>query len=221
MIEAAIDNIHIFWDNTNIFLGAIDTATQVEPTAPRYAVRVYWRNLYNLVVRERQAITKEIAGSVPPQAADLWAYAEQMGFKTTLLHRVENSFGILREQAVDEILHLRIANTILSRRIPETIILLSGDGRETPTGTSFPGQCRLALNLGWKIEIYSWGVTFNSLKYGQLKDEFPDLVSISFLDEYYNSLTFLKAGTYWDLSSSGVRVEFTIPGRIVQPLMLK
>jgi len=211
------DNIHIFWDNTNIFLSAIDTAAEVEPNMPRHSIRVHWRNLFQLILKDRQALTKEMAGSVPPQAADLWAYAEQIGFNTTLLRRVENNFGVLREQAVDEILHLKIANTILSRQKPEIIVLLSGDGRVSKTGTSFPGQLRFALERGWKVEIYSWCISL-SQRFNDLKYEYSDLVTIYHLDDYYNSITFVKEGTYWDISSSGIRVEFDIPGRLVEPL---
>jgi len=212
------DNVHIFWDNTNIFLSAIDTAYEFEPQMPRVGIRVYWKHLYQLVAKNREAVTKVIAGSVPPQAADLWAYAEQLGFNTTLLQRVENGYGIQREQTVDEMLHLRIANTLLRYRTPETMILLSGDGRESKTGTSFPGQLRFALELGWNVEVYSWRVSLNLTKFGQLMADFPSLVKIFLLDDYYFSLTFVKGGSYWDVSQAGERVEFEIPGRIVQPL---
>lgn len=199
----------------------MDTAAELEPHMPRYLIRVYWRNLYQMVLKNRTALTKEMAGSVPPQAADLWAYAEQMGFNTTLLQRVENGFGILREQTVDEMLHLRIANTILRCRNPETIVLLSGDGRVSKTGTSFPEQLRFALERDWNVEVYSWRVSYNSIRYGQLKTEFPNQVQVCLLDDYYYSLTFVRDGTKFDIDSTGQRVEFNIAGRVVQPLPLE
>jgi hypothetical protein len=212
------NNVHIFWDNTNIFLTAVDTAAEMEPQVPRYALRVDFTNLFQLVLQDRNAVTKELAGSVPPQAASLWEFAERIGFNTTLLQRVENGFGILREQTVDEMLHLRIANTILGQASPETLILLSGDGRPSKTGTSFPGQLRYALLRGWNVEVYSWRAGLNARAYGQLIEEFPDLVTIIHLDQYYYSLTFVKPGDYWSVTPAGERMEFTIPGRNSLPL---
>ncbi|MBM3329324.1 MAG: NYN domain-containing protein [Calditrichaeota bacterium] len=212
------DKVHIFWDNTNIFLTAVDTAGEMEPGLSRYAVRVHFNNLFQLVSRGREVLTKELAGSVPPQAASLWEYAERMGFKTTLLQRVENGFGILREQTVDEMLHLRIANTILARPNPETLVLLSGDGRVSKTGTSFPGQLRFALQRDWKVEVYSWRGGYNSRAFGELKSDFPKLVKVEMLDDYYYSLTFIKAGRYWSITQLGEQVELNIPDRAAKPL---
>ncbi|MBM3325753.1 MAG: NYN domain-containing protein [Calditrichaeota bacterium] len=165
-------------------------------------------------------MTREIAGSVPPQAADLWAYAEQIGFKTTLLRRVENGSGRLREQLVDEILHLRIVNTILDRTESETIILLSGDGRLSPTGMSFPVQLRRALTRGWKVEIYSWEASLNTTQYNILLKDYPELVTINLLDQYYDALTFVKEINYYEITPAGNKTEVFIPGRVVQALSL-
>lgn len=200
------DNVHIFWDNSNIWIGAILTAAEQDPGVPHYAIRVYWSNIYNLVLKDRIALTKEMAGSIPPEASNLWPYAEKMGFDVTLLRRVLNGDGVMREQAVDEMLHLHIANTILERPEPETIILLSGDGKENRTGTSFPKQLKYALLRDWKVEIYSWSQPLNYSKFNQLKEEFPDLVKIIELDQYYYSLTFVK------------EIVSSVSGRDVTPL---
>jgi hypothetical protein len=118
-------------------------------------------------------------------------------------------------------LHLRIANTILRRRDPETIVLLSGDGRVSKTGTSFPEQLRFALERDWNVEVYSWRVSYNGIKYGQLNADFPNQMQVFFLDDYYYSLTFVRDGTKFDIDSTGQRVEFNIAGRVVQPLPLE
>ncbi|MDP8237956.1 MAG: NYN domain-containing protein [Candidatus Hatepunaea meridiana] len=200
------DNVHIFWDNSNIWGGATDVAADKEPQVPWYAIRVYWEHIYDLVLKDRNALTKKMAGSVPPQAANLWPYAEKMGFDVKLLKRVLNGAGTMREQAVDEMLHLSIADTILERTGPETIILLSGDGNESNTGTSFPQHLRYALKRNWKVEVYSWSLPLNYRKFNQLRDEFPDLVEIIELDSYYFSLTFVQ------------EIVSSVPGRKVEPI---
>ena len=70
-----------------------------------------------------------MAGSVPPGNDDLWAHAEDAGYQTDLLRKIEHDDGSLGEQAVDELMHLKIANVLLDFDEPQTLVLVTGDGK--------------------------------------------------------------------------------------------
>ena len=128
--------IHVFCDNSNIWIGAGSVRADIEPHVPQYLLRVYLRKLFRLVEGGREALTKELAGSVPPETDDLWVYAREHGYNTTLLHRVDDGTR-MREQSVDEALHLKIANALLDYEPPQTLVLMTGDGAIGEAGTSF------------------------------------------------------------------------------------
>jgi hypothetical protein len=53
-------------------------------------------------------------------------------------------------------LHLKIANAILDHKPPQTLVMVSGDGKVSKWDTSFPGQAERALRAGWTAEVWSW-----------------------------------------------------------------
>ena len=165
-----------------------------EKHIPPYAVRVYYRHLFELVEHERDVATRVMAGSVPPGNEELWAYAREGGYETDLLRRVEIDDGSWREQGVDELLHLKIANVLLDYAPPQSLVLVTGDGRSSTFGTSFPHQAERALRRAWAVEIWSWRQAL-SPAYAELSTRYPGL-SIRELDRYYKEITFIKAGTY-------------------------
>lgn len=186
--------LHVFIDNSNILGGARRTAAASEPHVPWQAIRVYWRNLFALIEEARGCRTKVLAGSVPPGNDELWSYARDFGYNTDLLRRVEADDGRMVEQAVDEMLHLKIANATLDYDPPQTLVLATGDGKTSDFDTSFPEQARRAIKRGWKVEVWSWQ--------GQLSRAWQRLaaeqscVKVRALDPFYYSLTFVKGGSY-------------------------
>ena len=101
---------HVFIDNSNIYGGAQRAAPTLEPGVVWPAVRVYFRNLVQLIERGGGVATRVLAGSVPPGSEDLWEHARRLGYNTDILRRVASDDGRLVEQAVDEVLLLKIAN---------------------------------------------------------------------------------------------------------------
>jgi hypothetical protein len=99
----------------------------------------------------REIVTKVLAGSVPPSCEPLWAYAHQNGYTTDLLRKVEREDGTVGEQGVDELLHLKIANTLLDH--PRgTLAIATGDGRVSQFGTGFAAQIDRALNHAYPVD---------------------------------------------------------------------
>ena len=208
---------HIFVDNSNIFRGAQDASRELEPTLVWQAVRVYYRNFLRLIEKssgDEEIGVRVLAGSVPPDNEELWGHAESCGYTTDLLQRVESDDGRMVEQSVDETLHLKIANTILDHApqdAPQTLVIASGDGKDTPTGTSFPGQAERALKHGWSVEIWSWSVSLSN-RFHVLAEAHPEKMVVEVLDPFYKSITFLKGGTY------SITRDMEVADRIVSPL---
>ena len=56
--------------------GALATRLLREPTVPWVAFRIHYDNLFTLIEGSRNRFTAELSGSVPPECAALWPYAE-------------------------------------------------------------------------------------------------------------------------------------------------
>lgn len=202
---------HVFIDNSNLYGGAQRAASILEPDALWMSVRVYYRNLFRLVEGDVVS-TRVLAGSVPPGNELLWQAARNLGYDTDLLRRVEQDDGRLTEQAVDEMLHLKMANALLDHEPPQTLVVVSGDGKESNWATSFPGQAERALKRGWNVEVWSWRRQLTG-KYDTLCRAYLGRILVRVLDPYYQSITFIQAGTY---RVEGADVQ--IAGRIVSVL---
>ncbi|KAG0293977.1 hypothetical protein BGZ96_001961 [Linnemannia gamsii] len=64
--------------------------------------------------------------------------------------------GAQAEQGVDELLHLKMLETLLDHE-PATIVLASGDGNDSEFGGGgFYAVIRRALDRGWHVEVVSW-----------------------------------------------------------------
>jgi hypothetical protein len=207
-------SIHVFLDNSNIFLGAQRLAGTTESHIPGPAIRVYWRNLFALVEAKRGCLSKVLAGSVPPGNEELWQYAKDFGYNTDLLRRVTREDGRHVEQAVDEMLHLKIANALLDHDPPQTLVLVTGDGKVSDFSTSFPAQAERALRRGWTVEVWSWQLQMSGA-WKRLAAANSNKVRVSHLDPFYYSVTFVKGGTYKREDGS----EVIVKDRVVSPVL--
>ena len=184
--------VHMIWDNSNIWLSGKDTCERIEPGVTTYAFRIDFQNLYTLVLNGREAGFRYFGGSVPPEAESLWHFVRNLGCETNLLRRIESG----KEQAVDEILHLKMADLLLDVNPPETIALLSGNGHTSEFQSSFPSHVERALERGWQIEVYSWESGMNHRVYDPILQKHSTGRYIP-LDDYYGSITFIQEGEYY------------------------
>jgi len=185
--------VHIFVDSSNIYGGVQTAAEAIEPAANKAALRLHYRNFFALLEDERDVGTKIIAGSVTPANSVVFKFATECGYEADLLRRVGNDDGSESEQAVDEMLHLRIANALLDYDPPQTLVLATGDGREHRRDCSFPRQVRRALRRGWNVEVYSWTGCL-SPAFNDIPIAVPGALSVRHLDKYYDAITFYKGG---------------------------
>ena len=206
--------LHVFIDNSNIFHGAKNAAAAAEKHIPGCAVRVHFRNLATLIEGGERVGARVLAGSVPPGNDALWKHAQELGYDTDLLKRVETEDGRSVEQGVDELLHLKIANVILDAEVPEVLVLATGDGRVSAYNTSFPLQAERALKRGWRVEVWSWREQLSNA-FAALTERYPDRFRTHTLNRYYKSLTFAQAGLY---RPPLVPKQMNVAARYVQPL---
>lgn len=61
------------------------------------------------------------------------------------------------EQCVDELLQLKIMESLLDYEVPATLVLATGDGKEAEFSQGgFYGMVVRALRKGWRVEVVSW-----------------------------------------------------------------
>ncbi|KAF4552508.1 Hypothetical protein D9617_10g074900 [Elsinoe fawcettii] len=60
------------------------------------------------------------------------------------------------EQGVDEILHLKMLESIVDAATPTTIVLATGDAAKAEYSGGFMRMVQRALEKGWRVELVSW-----------------------------------------------------------------
>jgi hypothetical protein len=81
-----------------------------------------------------------------------------------------------------------MANRILDAQVPETMVLLTGDGSGYSDGKGFIKQLERALKFGWKIEVVSWDAGCNRY----LKTFAEENGCYRPLEAAYENITFLN-----------------------------
>uniref|UniRef100_UPI003BEF0253 NYN domain-containing protein n=1 Tax=Burkholderia arboris TaxID=488730 RepID=UPI003BEF0253 len=183
---------HVFIDNSNVFGGARRIILSLDPDVPANAFRLEYLSLFSLLEGAGPVGTRMFAGAA---ASNLRRIAEAAGYEADLLHPIRDSMGKLHEQGVDEILHLKIANALLDYATPQTLVLATGDGGESPFHTSFVAQIDRALTRGWTVELWSWRKPLSS-RLARQAHMSGGLMTIHELDPYFLSLTSVRAGRY-------------------------
>lgn len=68
---------------------------------------------------------------------------------------------VMAEQAVDELLQMKILETLVDVATPTTIVLASGDAAEAEYSGGFLKNVERALLKGWKVEVVAWHSGFS------------------------------------------------------------
>lgn len=93
------------------------------------------------------------------------------------------------EQGVDEILHLKILESIVDCDVPTTIVLATGDAAEAEYSQGFMKMVERALVKGWKVELMSWRKNVSmAYRRGGFTRKWKDAFRIIELDEYVEDL---------------------------------
>lgn len=93
------------------------------------------------------------------------------------------------EQGVDEILHLKMCQSIIDTEVPSTMVLATGDGAVAEMSDGFLAHVERALKKGWKVELISWGQQINGgYRRRQFRAKWAEQFTIIELDEFLEDL---------------------------------
>ena len=93
------------------------------------------------------------------------------------------------EQGVDEILHLKILESIVDTDEPSTMVLATGDAAQAEYSKGFMAMAERALKKGWRVELVSWSKNI-SMMYTKKDwiDRWGAMFRIIYLDDYAEEL---------------------------------
>lgn len=93
------------------------------------------------------------------------------------------------EQGVDEILHLKILESLLDTDEPATIVLATGDAAEAEFSGGFMRMVERALQRGWRVELVSFSqVTSYAYQRKEFRSRWGNQFRIIALDDYVEEL---------------------------------
>ena len=179
------ERVFIYWDNSNLFIGARTLAREMEGEDAYYRVRLQFENLLTLAHANRTVSRAYAVGSVPPELRAVWNRLEGSGVEVDLFERGEFSG---REQGVDQALQTRmLRDAIDNNGNPGIVVLLTGDGAGFYDGVGFHADIERMHARGWQVEVLSWERSCNRRmrNWAQENGQFVNL------DDYYSNITFL------------------------------
>lgn len=150
-LKSLDDSIHVFVDNSNILAGfmAYCNNRQWRPrNKPR--PKLNYDALFRILENGKNVARKVLVASSP--LIQPLTQAEQAGYEVSILKRIGQ-----KEQCVDEVIHLKILESLLDHRNPSTLVLASGDGKDAEYFQGGFYKCvTKALERGWKVRVISW-----------------------------------------------------------------
>ncbi|CAG8489749.1 15550_t:CDS:2 [Funneliformis mosseae] len=180
-IKISDDPIHVFIDNSNILVGFLAYYKQQQyikrtqnpkaSSGQRQKPALEYDALFTILERGRNIARRVLVASSPLYQP--LEQAAQTGYEVSVLKRVKRSslddlsendyqqppqqFEMEKEQCVDELLHLKILESLLDHHAPATLVLASGDGKDAEYFQGGFHKCIIkALERGWKVEVISW-----------------------------------------------------------------
>jgi hypothetical protein len=127
--------VHLFWDNSNIFVSGKSVVTKKESHYEAQNIRIEFQNLYGLALASRDPEKAVCVGSVPPEMAAVWSRLRAAGVHVELFERGAESG---REQGVDQCLQVHMLRSLADNLDdPGIAVLLTGDGKGFLDGVGF------------------------------------------------------------------------------------
>lgn len=108
------------------------------------------------------------------------------GSETTAVAKAKEAWV---EQGVDEILHLKMLESVVDVDEPSTIVLATGDAAAAEYSQGFMRMVERALKKGWRVELVSWQAGISSAyKRREFRQKWGDSFRIISLDDYVEDL---------------------------------
>jgi hypothetical protein len=101
------------------------------------------------------------------------------------------SLGAMKngEQGVDELLHLKILQSVLDTLSPATMVLATGDAAMAQYSDGFKKNVERVLAVGWNIELYGWSRNISSAwRHPEFVNLWGDQFKIIELDQFCEEL---------------------------------
>ncbi len=181
------DRAHIYWDNSNIFIGSKFAAQKREAGFAQQNVRIQFDNLLALARGGRPLSAAICVGSVPPELRTVWDRLRELG---VTVETYERGAGTGTEQGTDQCLQVHMLRALADVRPPQVAVLLTGDGARYEEGAGFYADLERMATAGWGVEVISWdGACKRAFKEwaGRVGCYIP-------LEDYYDSVTFIQGG---------------------------
>jgi len=178
--------VHIYLDNSNVFLSARNIAREREGINAKQQVRLQFSSVVDLALAGRPYASATVVGSVPPGEREVWdRLAHATGVRPELYER-GNLTGT--EQGVDQCLQVHMLRAIKDWKDPQVAVLMTGDGAGYDDGVGFHADLERMHESGWAIEVISWrGNCKKTLR------EWATKVGVFIaLDDYYDQVTYLE-----------------------------
>ena len=130
-----MNDVFIYWDNSNILIGAQYVAMEREGQGARSRARVHFGHLLELARAGRPIEHATAVGSVPPELRHVWNRLENEGVTVQLLERGSVDG---REQGVDQALQTAMLRDGFDYNgSPGIAVMLTGDGAGFDDGVGF------------------------------------------------------------------------------------
>ncbi|KAM0717960.1 hypothetical protein Q7P37_006292 [Cladosporium fusiforme] len=93
------------------------------------------------------------------------------------------------EQGVDEILHLKILESIVDSEEPSTMVIATGDAAQAEYSDGFMAMAERALKKGWKVELVSWSANISKMYLrSAFREKWGEKFKTVFLDDFAEEL---------------------------------
>ena len=181
-----MDQVFVYWDNSNVFHEAQRLAEEREGTpGAKYLVRIHFENLLRLAEAGRPLAKAVAAGSVPPEMRQLWNRMGNRGVQVRLFDRGERGRG--EQEVPDRWLQLcMLEDGWDNNGNPGIVALLTGDGAGYYEGQGFHRTLERMHKRGWRVEVLSWAHSCNE---GMRRWAEENGVFVP-LDDHYEAITF-------------------------------
>ncbi|KAJ5679703.1 hypothetical protein N7462_007947 [Penicillium macrosclerotiorum] len=211
--------IHVFVDMSNIMVGfhdSVKVSRNIPVTTRIRRLHMSFSNFSLIMERGRPAAKRVLVGSDRLPSID---EAEKLGYEANILDRVhkvkhttprppkfKKASGFASqaalgpemagasgerwvEQGVDEILHLKILESLLDTDEPATIVLATGDAAEAEYSGGFMLMVERALQRGWALELVSFSqVTSYAYRKKEFRAKWGHRFRMIELDSYVEEL---------------------------------
>jgi uncharacterized LabA/DUF88 family protein len=172
-----MNGLHLFIDNSNIFIEAQRVARQQYFYDDELVIRVRisYGDLLEEIRKGRKLAETVLVGSRPPNNDSFWNHLKTFRIEPRIFDR---STFTGKEKRVDAELTNAIRDTLEDNPTPGTIAIVTGDQDQIPA-------LERCVKKGWAVEIYFWEQASNALK------NFEGANFIN-LDRSFEKITFLE-----------------------------